>query len=168
MDQAVWPLLMLEAIESQRFPAIPVDAQHTLDEHLREIVEHPSVLQLDQGRRQRVPLRRSHLLHARSVQTLCFEGELPQLNFRKERAQGDWLIFTCQPLLPFQQPPQVSPRWASCLLLELVPARLTRLSGGRIRKQHVDMRPSVVILSYTRLYSRRLTSARPRCASLIR
>src|SRR5258708_26448142 len=137
MDEPVCPVLMLEAIESQRSPAMPVYAQHTFDEHLREIVEHPSVLHLDPGRRQRVPLRRTHLQHARSVKTLCFEGELPQFNFRKERAQGDWLIFTRQPLLPFQKLPQVSQRWASCLLLERVPARLTRLRGGRIRKQHV-------------------------------
>jgi hypothetical protein len=89
VDQAVGPLLMLEPVQRERFPGMPVSTHQPFDKHLRKVVEHARILQPDQGRRKCIALRRSHFLHARRIETLRFKSELPQLCFGKNSVQGD-------------------------------------------------------------------------------
>ena len=84
VNQAIRPLLMLQTVHRKCLSAMPVRAHHALDEHLRKIVEHACVLQLDECCGQRVPFRRRHLQHSSRVEALRLQSELPQLQLRKK------------------------------------------------------------------------------------
>lgn len=89
VDQAIRSLLMFQPVHRKCLSAMPVGPHHALDEHLREIVEHTSVLQIDQRRRQRISLLRGHLQHPRRIKTLRLQCELPQLHLGKKSTQGN-------------------------------------------------------------------------------
>jgi hypothetical protein len=79
VDQSVRSLLMLQPVKGQGFATKPMDTHHPFDKHLRQVIEHSRVSQLDQRRSQGVPFRRSHLLHASGVAQARADGSLSRL-----------------------------------------------------------------------------------------
>ena len=113
VDQSIRSLLILQPVKGQGLAAKPMDTHHPFDKHLRQVIEHLRVLQIDPCRSQGVPFRRSHLLHASGVETPRFESELSQLHLGKKRVHGCGWPLQAEPLLTIQQIPQMRQRGAS-------------------------------------------------------
>lgn len=114
----------------QRVFALLVNGGHSLDEHLRQVIQDTRQLHVDQRNRQGQPLTGFYLQHPSGVQSPGLRREMPDLHIGNaaQRLRPDPVL--CQPGPPVQPDFEMRQGRASRLLLEHIPGRET---GLRIR-----------------------------------
>lgn len=130
LHQPVGTLPVANMVVCQRVFAPLVNGGHSLDEHLRQVVQDARRLHVDQRNRQGQPLAGFHLQHSGGVQSPGLRREMPDLHIGNaaQRLRSDPV--PCQPGPPVQPDFEMRQGRASLLLLERVPGRETGLWIG--------------------------------------